>query len=49
MRLPTSRDAGDSGGVCGRLPLHTYGARTFSFGQAFRDHASLRGVSHEEL
>lgn len=27
----------------------TYGARAFSYGQALRDHASLQGISHEEL
>lgn len=27
----------------------TYGARAFSYGQALRDHASLRGISHEDL
>jgi adenylate kinase len=27
----------------------TYGARPFSYGQELRDHASLRGISHEEL
>jgi adenylate kinase len=30
--------------------LHdTYGARVFSYGQALREHAALRGISHEEL
>lgn len=27
----------------------TFGARAFSYGQALRDHASLGGISHEEL
>jgi adenylate kinase len=28
---------------------HTYGVRVFSYGEALRDHASLGGISHEEL
>jgi adenylate kinase len=27
----------------------TYGARAFSYGRALREHASMRGISHEEL